>query len=66
MHSQRIGIAAPNTIQGNRDAFLQLRQSRDAMNETLAVLADGGQSQERSVPGPDDESGRMLIDINNK
>ena len=65
MHSQRIGKAAPNAIQGNRDAFLQLRQSRDAMNETLAVLADGGQSQGRSVPAPDDESARMLIDIRN-
>jgi len=50
MHSQRLGKAAPNAIQGHPDAFTQLRQSRDAINQSLSVLATGGQWQVHSLP----------------
>ncbi len=52
MHSQRIGKAAPNAIQGNRDAFEQLEQSRAAINQTLGVLAAGGLWQGHALPAP--------------
>ena len=35
MHSQRLGKAAPNAIQGNPAAFRQLEQSREAINLQL-------------------------------
>lgn len=63
MHSQRIGKAAPNAIQGNPDAFVQLRQSRTAMNENLRVLADGGTLQGRNIPGPDQNAAQSLAEI---
>lgn len=42
MHSQRLGKAAPNAIQGNADAFRQLSQSRSEIDQSLEVLAHGG------------------------
>ncbi|MFL6719354.1 MAG: type IV pili methyl-accepting chemotaxis transducer N-terminal domain-containing protein, partial [Burkholderiaceae bacterium] len=42
MHSQRIGKAAPNAIQGNASAFSQLVDSRRELNTDLDVLANGG------------------------
>jgi twitching motility protein PilJ len=49
MHSQRIGKAAPNAIQGNPAAFEQLADSRRALNTDLEVLANGGDFQGRSI-----------------
>ena len=54
MHSQRLGKAAPNAIQGNRDAFRQLEQSRGEINQALEVLARGGQWQGHVLPKADD------------
>ncbi len=42
MHSQRLGKAAPNAIQGNQTAFLQLAQSRNAITQEINVLGAGG------------------------
>ncbi|HLS87919.1 MAG TPA: methyl-accepting chemotaxis protein [Burkholderiales bacterium] len=42
MLSQRIAKAAQQASQGNRDAFKQLRQSRDEFATLMKVLADGG------------------------
>ncbi|PRC95068.1 methyl-accepting chemotaxis protein [Solimicrobium silvestre] len=42
MHSQRIGKAAPNAIQGNPEAFKQLEESRSELNADLNVLTKGG------------------------
>jgi twitching motility protein PilJ len=55
MHSQRIGKAAPNAIQGNPEAFKQLQDSRRAFTEDLAVLSKGGSYQGREIdpPSPD-------------
>ena len=63
MHSQRIGKAAPNAIQGNRAAFRQLEESRAAMNQQLTVLAKGGRAQERTIPVPDADVSRQLTVI---
>ncbi|MES2016099.1 MAG: methyl-accepting chemotaxis protein [Pseudomonadota bacterium] len=38
MHSQRIGKAAPNAIQGNEEAFVQLQQSRIQLNKDLDMM----------------------------
>jgi hypothetical protein len=53
MHSQRLGKAAPNAIQGNPEAFAQLEQSRMAINDALKLLAAGGEWQGRVVPVAD-------------
>lgn len=42
MHSQRIGKAAPNAIQGKPEAFQELDDSRNQMNTDLDVLVNGG------------------------
>lgn len=63
MHSQRIGKASPNAIQGNHDAFNQLRQSRSAINDYLNVLTRGGVAQARDIPEADEESRRQLNEI---
>ncbi len=63
MHSQRIGKASPNAIQGNHDAFNQLRQSRSAINDYLNVLTRGGVAQARDIPEADEESRKQLNEI---
>ncbi len=52
MHSQRIGKAAPNAIQGNPEAFKQLADSRKEFNKDLNVLSNGGDYQGREIGGP--------------
>ncbi|TDK67185.1 methyl-accepting chemotaxis protein [Sapientia aquatica] len=42
MHSQRIGKAAPNAIQGTPAAFKQLEESRAELNNDLTILTKGG------------------------
>jgi len=42
MHSQRIGKAAPNAVQGNVVAFGQLKESRADMNSDFNLLMHGG------------------------
>ncbi len=42
MHSQRIGKAAPNAIQGNLEAFKQLEDSRRELSSDLKLLTSGG------------------------
>lgn len=53
MHSQRLGKAAPNAVQGNPEAFRQLAQSRAAINQGLHALQAGGY-WEAQVLMPDD------------
>ncbi|MES2535104.1 MAG: methyl-accepting chemotaxis protein [Pseudomonadota bacterium] len=52
MHSQRIGKAAPNAIQGNLKAFTQLADSRKEFNADLKVLSEGGIYQGREIDSP--------------
>lgn len=55
-HSQRVAKAAPQAIAGDPDAFMQLRESRDIVNRSIAQLAEGGDAG-RGVPS------EMLSDI---
>ena len=63
MHSQRIGKAAPNAIQGNPEAFKQLEDSRKEFVTDLAILSDGGKFQNRSIDGPDAEIKPIIADV---
>lgn len=63
MHSQRLGKAAPNAIQGNRDAFRQLEQSRGEINRALDVLANGGHWQGHALPRADDMLAARLASL---
>ncbi|MET0963446.1 MAG: methyl-accepting chemotaxis protein [Noviherbaspirillum sp.] len=60
MHSQRIGKAAPNAIQGNPAAFSQLADSRRELNTDLNVLSKGGAYQGRTIPEPGGEISAIL------
>ncbi|HJV01937.1 MAG TPA: methyl-accepting chemotaxis protein [Burkholderiaceae bacterium] len=60
MHSQRIGKAAPNAIQGNPEAFKQLEESRKDFNRDLTVLSKGGEYQGRDIDRPNAEMEAML------
>ena len=62
MHSQRIGKAAPNAIQGNLEAFKQLVGSRNDFNRDLKVLSNGGDYQGREIAPPADEMKQYLKD----
>lgn len=62
MHSQRIGKAAPNAIQGNLEAFKQLDESRKEFNRDLTVLSRGGEYQGREIDQPSDEMSTLLSD----
>ncbi|MES2934292.1 MAG: methyl-accepting chemotaxis protein [Pseudomonadota bacterium] len=62
MHSQRIGKAAPNAIQGNLEAFKQLADSRKEFNDDLKVLSQGGVFQGRSIPAPSQTMSALLKD----
>ena len=53
MHSQRVGKATPNAIQGNKEAFKQLADSRKEFNIDLNVLSQGGVYQGRAIGTPD-------------
>ncbi len=59
MHSQRIGKAAPNAIQGTVEAFKQLEGSRKDMTTNLDTLLKGGEYQGRSV-APDADARKIV------
>ncbi|HZW12847.1 MAG TPA: methyl-accepting chemotaxis protein [Noviherbaspirillum sp.] len=60
MHSQRIGKAAPNAIQGNLEAFKQLEESRKEFNNDLNVLSKGGDYQGREIDAPSADMAALL------
>jgi twitching motility protein PilJ len=62
MHSQRVGKAAPNAIQGNVEAFRQLADSRKQLNNDLNVLSKGGVYLGRSINAPSAQLETMLVD----
>ena len=61
MHSQRLAKAVPTALQGNVEAFAQLRDSRDRLAANLALLSDGGQRGSRNVPATSGNA-RALLD----
>lgn len=64
MHSQRIGKAAPNAIQGTVEAFKQLEDSRKGMTKNLDTLLKGGEFQGRSVSA--DSDARKIVEETQK
>jgi twitching motility protein PilJ len=60
MHSQRVGKAAPNAMQGNPDAFAQLQDSRLALSRDLALLAKGGDFNGHEIPAASGDTARQL------
>ena len=63
MHSQRIGKAAPNAIQGKLEGFKQLEESRQDFNRDLTVLLQGGSYQGRSVGTPGSQMEAQLKEV---
>ena len=41
MHTQRLAKAAPNAVAGNRSAFPEVKESRDAIAANVSALIDG-------------------------
>ncbi|MGB6056468.1 MAG: methyl-accepting chemotaxis protein [Burkholderiaceae bacterium] len=62
MHSQRIGKATPNAIQGNLEAFKQLSESRKEFNQDLQILIKGGNYQGREITPANDKMAAILRD----
>ena len=62
MHSQRIGKATPNAIQGNIEAFKQLEESRRELNRDLIVLSKGGDYHGRQIDTPSAQMAPLLKD----
>ncbi len=65
MHSQRIGKAAPNAIQGNGEAFKQLEESRREFTRDLALLFQGGTILGLEVYQPSRQTAALLKDSRN-
>ncbi len=63
MHSQRVGKATPNAIQGNKEAFKQLADSRKELNSDLAILSKGGAYQGRDISAPDAKMEGVLQEV---
>jgi len=53
MHTQRLAKAAPNAVQGNREAFVELRDSRDTIAANLEALASGDSARGLAASSPD-------------
>jgi twitching motility protein PilJ len=54
MHSQRVAKAVPTAVQGNPEAFKQLKDSRDRLKVNLDVLINGGAYNGRDVAASGD------------
>ncbi|MGV7209500.1 methyl-accepting chemotaxis protein [Oxalobacteraceae bacterium A2-2] len=52
MHSQRIGKAAPNALQGSDEGFRQLEDSRTELTRAFVLLARGGVYQGHETGAP--------------
>jgi twitching motility protein PilJ len=52
MHSQRIGKAAPNAVQGSAEGFRQLEESRKELTNDINLMTRGGTYQGRTIGEP--------------
>src|SRR5471032_1446631 len=52
MHSQRIGKATPNAVQGSAEGFRQLDESRKELNNDFNLMMRGGRYQGRDIGEP--------------
>ncbi|HYM47875.1 MAG TPA: methyl-accepting chemotaxis protein [Burkholderiaceae bacterium] len=51
MHTQRLAKAAPNAVEGNRSAFAEVKESRDAIAGNLEALIKGDPNRNLSASG---------------
>ena len=51
MHTQRLAKAAPNAVEGNRSAFTEVKESRDAIAGNLEALIKGDATRNLSASG---------------
>jgi twitching motility protein PilJ len=63
MHSQRVGKAAPNAMQGVPDAFDQLQGSRIALSKDLDLLAQGGDFNGSRIPASSGDLAAQLAKV---
>jgi twitching motility protein PilJ len=66
MHSQRVGKAAPNAMQGVPDAFTQLQDSRIALSHDLDLLARGGDFNGNAIPASTGDLASQLAAVRKK
>jgi twitching motility protein PilJ len=66
MHSQRVGKAAPNAMQGVAAAFVQLDDSRRELGRGLELLAKGGTYNNRDIPASRGELADQLAAVRKK
>jgi twitching motility protein PilJ len=66
MHSQRIGKAAPNALQGQAESFDQLDDSRKQLTVDLKLLQNGGKFGSQNLPSASSTVGKMLGDVRKK
>ncbi|MCC6073351.1 methyl-accepting chemotaxis protein [Massilia sp. GCM10020059] len=66
MHSQRIGKAAPNAVQGNVDAFKQLEESRALLTRDLNLLSRGGSFAGNTIPAAPGSKNKALAAVRTK
>ena len=55
MHTQRLAKAAPYAVEGNREAFVELRDSRDTIALNLDALSNGDASRGLSQASSDNQ-----------
>ncbi|MYM36766.1 methyl-accepting chemotaxis protein [Duganella sp. FT50W] len=60
MHSQRIGKAAPNAVQGSAEGFRQLEESRKELTQDINLMTRGGKYQGRSIGVPRSDVGPVV------
>ena len=53
MHTQRLAKAAPNAVGGNRTAFVEVKESRDAIATNLDALMKGDTNRDLSATSSD-------------
>lgn len=63
MHSQRIGKAAPNAVQGSEEGFRQLEESRRELNNDLKLMTQGGKVQGRQLRQPEPMLAEMVASV---
>ncbi|MGZ8290465.1 MAG: methyl-accepting chemotaxis protein [Telluria sp.] len=66
MHSQRIGKAAPNAVQGNAASFAQLQESRAMLTRDLNLLSRGGQFAGQTIPAAPGSMNKSLAAVRAK
>ncbi|MFK3740184.1 methyl-accepting chemotaxis protein [Massilia sp. TN1-12] len=66
MHSQRVGKAAPNAMQGVPAAFAQLEDSRRELGRDLDLLARGGIYNGQDIPAANGDLADQLAAVRKK